>query len=80
MKCLICKFGDTVEGRTSVTLTRGESTVVLKDIPADICQNCGEYYLSDQVSAKIMKMAETANTDDDFLIERDDVVEDSGRF
>ncbi|PPK52384.1 type II toxin-antitoxin system MqsA family antitoxin [Marinobacter persicus] len=60
MKCVICKQGETRPGTTTVTLTRGESTVVVKNVPADICENCGEYYLNEEISSQIMTMAEEA--------------------
>lgn len=60
MKCVICKQGETQPGMTTVTLTRGEVTLVIKNVPADICENCGEYYLSDEISRKIMALAEEA--------------------
>lgn len=60
MKCVICKQGETRPGATTVTLTRGESTIVVKNVPADICENCGEYYLSEEISSQIMAMAEEA--------------------
>jgi YgiT-type zinc finger domain-containing protein len=60
MKCVICKTGEMVEGTTTVTLQRGETTVVIKDVPAEVCDNCGEYYLSDEMSAKVLAMAEAA--------------------
>jgi YgiT-type zinc finger domain-containing protein len=60
MKCVICKQGETRPGTTTVTLTRGESTIVVKNVPADICENCGEYYLSEEISGQIMAMAEEA--------------------
>ena len=60
MKCVICKQGETRPGTTTVTLTRGESTIVVKNVPADICENCGEYYLSEEISSQIMAMAEEA--------------------
>ncbi|GAB2591720.1 type II toxin-antitoxin system MqsA family antitoxin [Nitrincola alkalisediminis] len=60
MKCVICKQGETQPGMTTVTLTRGEVTLVIKNVPADICENCGEYYLSDVISRKVMAMAEEA--------------------
>ena len=44
MRCLICRHGETLSGFTTVTLTRDEAVVVFKAVPADICQNCGEYY------------------------------------
>ncbi|KPQ28790.1 MAG: YgiT-type zinc finger domain [Marinobacter excellens HL-55] len=60
MRCVICKQGDTAPGLTTVTMTRGESTIVIKNVPADICENCGEYYLSEEISSQILRMAEEA--------------------
>ena len=60
MKCAICKNGETHSGTTTVTMTRGEATIVVKNVPAEICDNCGEYYLDDAISAKILSMAEEA--------------------
>jgi len=34
--------------------------VILKQVPADICQNCGEYYLSESVTAEVLQKAEDA--------------------
>lgn len=58
MNCVICKLGETLEGRVTVALTRGELTVVIKDVPAQVCENCGEYYLSDDITDKVLKLAE----------------------
>lgn len=58
MKCVICKHGDTSAGMATVTLTRGEATVVIKNVPAEICDNCGEYYLDDTVSQHVLTIAE----------------------
>ena len=60
MKCAICKNGETRPGTTTVTMTRGEATIVIKNVPAEVCDNCGEYYLDDAISAKILSMAEEA--------------------
>lgn len=60
MKCTICKQGETQPGKATVVLERGQTTVVIKDVPADICENCGEYYLTEELSAKVMEMAEEA--------------------
>lgn len=60
MRCVFCKQGDTRPGEATVTLQRGETVVVVKEVPADICENCGEYYLSDSVSGKVMAKAEEA--------------------
>jgi YgiT-type zinc finger domain-containing protein len=51
MKCAICKTGQTHAGATTVTLQRGESVLVFRGVPAEICEDCGEYYL-DEVTAR----------------------------
>ncbi len=58
MKCVICKQGETLPGLVTVTLTRDEAVFVFKGVPADVCQNCGEYYLSDEITAVVLSRAE----------------------
>ncbi|MBL7000102.1 MAG: type II toxin-antitoxin system MqsA family antitoxin [Gammaproteobacteria bacterium] len=60
MKCVICKTGDTLAGEVTVTLQRGETTVIIKKVPAQVCDNCGEYYLSDDISERVLNQAEKA--------------------
>ena len=60
MKCVICKTGETKPGLATVTLQRGETIVLIKDAPADVCQNCGEYYLNEAVTRKVYAQAEEA--------------------
>jgi len=60
MKCVICKNGDTRRGSATVTLARGGATVVIRDVPAEVCENCGEYYLSEQVTGEVMALAQQA--------------------
>ena len=58
MKCAICGLADTRQGTATVTLEREGSTVVLKQVPALVCPNCGEEYISDSVSQRLMAIAE----------------------
>ncbi len=60
MKCVICKHGETKPGFATVKLTRDESIFVFKGVPADICQDCGEYYLSDEMTGIVLDRAEQA--------------------
>lgn len=57
MDCVICKNGKTRRGKAIVTLERGGSIIVIKDVPADICQNCGEYYLDAEMTKEVLKRA-----------------------
>jgi hypothetical protein len=45
-----------------VTLQRGGTTIILKGVPAEVCENCGEYYLSQIVSEQALALAEQAVT------------------
>ncbi len=60
MKCVICRHGQTESGRTTVTLTRGNTTVVFRDVPALICDNCGEEYVDEGTTARLLAIAEEA--------------------
>lgn len=60
MRCVICKTGNTSPGRATISLQRGDTTVVIKDVPADICDNCGEHYLSEEMTRRVLEMAEAA--------------------
>jgi len=60
MKCVICKVGETRPGRTGVTLERGSTTRVFKGVPAEVCANCGEAYVAEEVSRQILAAAEHA--------------------
>ena len=60
MKCQICKNGDTKQGKVSVTLERGKTVVLIREVPAEICNNCGEYYLSEETTENILLKAENA--------------------
>ncbi len=60
VNCVICKNGEMVEGHATVTLEHGACTVIFQAVPADVCKNCGEYYLSEAVSEEVMRRAAIA--------------------
>ena len=43
-----------------MTLQRDESTIIFKDAPAEVCESCGKYYLSDEITGLLMQRAEEA--------------------
>ena len=60
MKCSLCKTGETHPGKTTVTLERDGSVVVIRDVPAEICEDCGEYYLDEVTTRRVYRAAEQA--------------------
>ncbi|MAS37384.1 MAG: hypothetical protein CL610_25510 [Anaerolineaceae bacterium] len=60
MKCVICKQGDTRPGVVTITLERGATTLVFKNVPAQVCANCGEAYVDDDTTTQLLATAEAA--------------------
>lgn len=60
MQCVICKHGQTHPGIVTVTLECENCIVILKGVPAAVCENCGEYYLSESVTAQVLQRAEAS--------------------
>ena len=60
MKCGICGHGKTRAGTTTVTLVKGGATVVFKHVPAEICENCGERYVSEPVTSRLLEEVQQA--------------------
>ena len=60
MKCTICKEGVTKKGKSIVTVERKGAIVLFKDVPALICNNCGETYFTSEISKRLFKLAQEA--------------------
>ncbi|HON78468.1 MAG TPA: type II toxin-antitoxin system MqsA family antitoxin [Spirochaetota bacterium] len=60
MTCTLCKSGESSEGYITVTPTRNNSVIVIRDVPAEVCNNCGEYYLSDGIAGRIYDLEDQA--------------------
>ncbi len=58
--CVVCRQGQMKRGKTTVTLNRGRTTVVFKNVPAYICDTCGDYEVHEAVADKLLKRAEAA--------------------
>ncbi|MBI4700306.1 MAG: type II toxin-antitoxin system MqsA family antitoxin [Deltaproteobacteria bacterium] len=58
--CLLCKNGEMAPGETTVTLQRGQTTIIMKAVPAEICDNCGEFYLTEPVAQRVYSVADAA--------------------
>ena len=60
MTCVICKSGETRPAMTTVTLQRASTTVVIRHVPASVCENCDEAYLDDDVARELLREANAA--------------------
>ncbi|MCI5142719.1 MAG: type II toxin-antitoxin system MqsA family antitoxin [Candidatus Electrothrix sp. ATG1] len=57
MKCAICIGGKTAKGFSTVLLEKDETTLVFKRVPSEICENCGEEYISSEVNRMLLRHA-----------------------
>ena len=59
MNCPICKHGNMAAGRTSLIMEKEGATLVIKQVPAEVCDNCGEAFVDEEVGRKVHKIAES---------------------
>ena len=57
MKCMICKHGETQQGTTTITLEKNSSTIVFQEVPAMVCNNCGEAYVEAEITKELLDQA-----------------------
>ncbi len=62
MECFICKQGETHLGTATVTLSREQLTLVVKGVPAQVCNRCGEEYVASEITSQLLKAAEDASS------------------
>lgn len=60
MHCVICKQGEMQPGTTTVTLQRGDSIVVFKGVPAQVCPDCGDFLVDEATAEDLLQRAEAA--------------------
>ena len=59
MKCAICG-GTARKGKTTVTVDTGDGVVVVRSVPAHVCRQCGEEWLSEKSAADVEKIVQRA--------------------
>ena len=60
MTCVICKHGETQPGTTRVAVERGPTVLVVRAVPAQVCDNCGEAYLNADAVDRLQQMLAVA--------------------
>ncbi|HEX30572.1 TPA: type II toxin-antitoxin system MqsA family antitoxin [Candidatus Poribacteria bacterium] len=61
MKCVLCK-GEMKEGKVNLPVDLEERFILVKSVPALICEQCGEYFISDEVMRKLELIVEEAKS------------------
>ena len=57
MKCPICKHCQTKPGLKTVTLEHHGHVVVFRAVPGEVCDNCGETFHDEVVTAALLRQA-----------------------
>ena len=57
MKCLVCKHNRFKKGTTLLPIERGKAILLITDIPAHVCTNCGEPYLDEETAQDVQALA-----------------------
>ncbi len=60
MTCVLCRNGTLQPGTADKVLSHGGVTLVVQGVPAEICDNCGEKYFSEDVTRHLLRLAREA--------------------
>ncbi|MBI5352447.1 MAG: type II toxin-antitoxin system MqsA family antitoxin [Chloroflexi bacterium] len=58
MNCVICRRPEIAAGFTSIAFERDEVTLVINSVPTQICRNCGEAYLEEDINIHLLGLVE----------------------
>jgi YgiT-type zinc finger domain-containing protein len=56
MTCPICNHGRTVHGVRTLVFQKDSSTIIVKNVPVEICTHCEEYFLYENVSNRVIDL------------------------
>ncbi len=71
MNCIVCRHGETHPGATTVVFHRDGRTLVVNEVPAEVCENCGEAYVAEDVTTELLRMAAEAHQAQAIVLVRD---------
>ena len=69
MLCVLCK-GEVKSGRVNFPVDEEGNFILIKGVPAQICEQCGEFFLEDDVAEaieEIVKNAKRSNVEVEIL-------------
>ena len=57
-QCYFCR-GKVIQQQVTIDYRWGDTLVVIKDVPAGLCQQCGEKYISSDVYKQLERLAKS---------------------
>ena len=61
-RCPMCG-GEKVPGRTIYSVDLGTGVVVVKNVPAEICRQCGEEWIAPETARRLEEIADKARVE-----------------
>jgi YgiT-type zinc finger domain-containing protein len=61
MRCPTCQTGETTPGTATKTLERGATLVVVRHVPAEVCDRCGAPLYAGAVVDRLLLLLEAAH-------------------
>ena len=58
--CPLCHGGIKREGKTTFTVDLGFGVVVIRKVPAQVCDQCGSDWIEDAIAEKLEKIVDIA--------------------
>lgn len=58
MKCIMCQSGETSAENVALMLERDGHYMIVENVPAEVCQICGERYFDSAISQRIGELAD----------------------
>ena len=55
--CTTCKNGTMHKDATTVTFDKDNVVIVFRNVPAEVCDMCGDYIIEGSIAAKLLKTA-----------------------
>ena len=53
MRCLSCKYGNMIDSTTTYVITLENYVLIIKNVPCEECEQCGEKYYADEVAKRL---------------------------
>ncbi len=63
MECVICRNGTTSAGFDTLSFEKNGHLVVIRNVPGEVCDNCGHFYIDSVAALALQKKAKKAISD-----------------
>lgn len=58
--CIYCKCKDVIQSLTTHVVNYKGCVIIIKNVPCEECEQCGEKYYSDEVARQLEKLVDNA--------------------